>query len=289
MGWVCRDGRGFPFGEASEICWRLGRLRIAGQRYDPGERVRSAGKVRAAWLMAVGLMAVLAWAVGAVRGQAAPGPAASGQSAKPAPDAKKGEKSLGGYSLITTVFEPSAATHLLMPRPTIAVDGGTAREPGEFSGDKTVPAQYAIEGFGSPWYECAATAPKLLGCEALDRATLTVRDANTIGYHIVSHGAAVELSVNVEVHDILPVSTGSAEIPWHARDVIFVAVAKATPAYRFSSEVLVGEWNGEAVVFEVGKDLPEGAKKALEDLGVKQDLGDRVLYSFRVKAPEKKP
>jgi len=47
--------------------------------------------------------------------------------------------------------------------------------------------------------------------------------------------------------------------------------------------VLVGEWNGEAIVFEVGKDLPESAKKGLEDLGVKQDLGDRVLYSFRVR------
>jgi hypothetical protein len=191
--------------------------------------------------MAVGLITAVSWAVGAGRGQAARGPAAAGQSAKPAPDAKKGEVSLGSYSLVTTVFEASA------------------------------------------------TAPKLRGCEALDRATLTVRDANTIGYHIVSHGAAVELSVNAEVHDILPVSSGSEETPWHAGEVIFVAVPKATPAYRFSSEVLVGTWNGEAVVFEVGKDLPEGAKKALEDLGVKQDLGDRVLYSFRVKEPEKKP
>jgi hypothetical protein len=237
--------------------------------------------VRAAWLVA-GLMAVLAWA--AVAGQAEPG-----QSAKPTPDGKKGEESLGSYSLVTTVFEPSVTTHLLNPRPTIAVDGGTEREPGEFSGDKTVPAQVAIEGFGNPWYECAAatTAAKLRGCDALDRATLTVRDANTIEYHIVSHGAAVELSVNVEVRDILPVSAATAETEWHARDVIFVPVPKATPAYRFSSEVLVGTWNGEAIVFEVGKDLPAGAKKALEDLGVKQDLGDRVLYSFRVKEPGK--
>ena len=177
----------------------------ATRRYDPGERARSAEKVRAAWLVA-GLMAVLAWA--AVAGQAEPG-----QSAKPTPDGKKGEESLGSYSLVTTVFEPSATTHLLNPWPTIAVDGGTERAPGEFSGDKTVPAQVAIEGFGNPWYECAAatTAAKLRGCDALDRATLTVRDANTIGYHIVSHGAAVELSVNVEVRDILPVSTGTAE------------------------------------------------------------------------------
>jgi hypothetical protein len=267
---------------------------------------RSAGKVRAAGLMAAGLMAVLGWGAAAAvagqsaSGQAGPGQAATSQNAKATPDGKKGEERLGSYALVTTVFEPSATTHLLMPRPTIDVEGGTEHAPGEFSGDKPVPAQYAIEGFGSPWYECAvaaapaaatpaATVLKLRGCDALDRATLAVRDANTIGYHIVSHGAAVEVSVNVEVRDILPVSTGTAETEWHARDVIFVAVPKATPVYRFSSEVLVGTWNGEAIVFEVGKDLPTGAKKALEDLGVKQDLGDRVLYSFRVKAPGKTP
>ena len=232
---------------------------------------------RIGWLFAIGLLLMLTFASAA----------AAGQAAKPAPGEKKADEVVGNYSLVTTVFEPSAATHLLNPAPTIAVDGGTERTPGEFSGEKTVPAQYVIEGFGTPWYECAPAAPKLRGCDALDRATLTVRDANTIGYHIVSHGAAVELSVNVEVRDILPVSTGTAEIEWHARDVIFVAVPKATPAYRFSSEVLVGTWNGEAIVFEVGKDLPAGAKKALEDLGVKQDLGDRVMYSFRVKEPGK--
>lgn len=232
-----------------------------------------AEKLRCDWLLAIGLMAMLALSVAI----------AAGQAAKPTPTEKKADEVVGNYSLVTTVFEPSAATHLMNPAPTIALDGGTERAPGEFSGEKTVPAQYAIEGFGSPWYECAATAPKLRGCDALDRASLTIRDANTIGYHIVSHGAAVELTVNVEVHDILPVSRGSAETPWHAHEVIFVAVPKATAAYRFSSEVLVGEWNGEAIVFEVGKDLPESAKKGLEDLGVKQDLGDRVLYSFRVR------
>jgi hypothetical protein len=218
---------------------------------------------------------------------------AAGQAAKPAPapataqGEKKADEVVGSYSLVTTVFEASAATHLLNPAPTIAVDGGTERAPGEFSGEKTIPAQYAIEGFGSPRYECGATAPKLRGCEALDRASLTVRDANTIGYHIVSHGAAVELTVDVEVHDILPVSRGGEETQWHAHEVIFVAVPKATATYRFSSEVLVGTWNGEAIVFEVGKDLPESAKKGLEDLGVKQDLGDRVLYGFRVRGVAK--
>jgi len=256
-------------------------------------------------------------------------PGLSGQSTqKPAPaqasTADSNNDSAGSYSLVTTVFEPSEKTHLLNPAPVIQIDGGTERAPGEFTGETAVPAQYTIEKFGSPWYDCvasatAASAPapeakpsavkvataaaqtglkpvagpapapvvpatsKPRGCDALDRTQLTIRDANTIGYHIVSHGGAVTLNLNVEVHDLLPVSTGSAEMPWHARDVIFVAVPKATPGYRFTSEVLVGTWNGEPVVFEVGKDLPDAAKKALDDLGVKQDLGDSVLYSFRVK------
>lgn len=214
--------------------------------------------------------------------------AAPAAQAKPAPapnaaDAKKAEESLGTWQLVTTIFEPSEKTHLLNPPLAIQVDGGTARAPGESAGEKPVPAQYTIERFGSPWYDCVATVAKTRGCDALDRTELTIRDPNTIGYHVVSHGGAVTLNLNVEVHDLLPVSEGSAETPWHARDVIFVAVPRATPAYRFSSEVLVGTWNGEAVVFEVGKDLPAAAKKALDDLGVKQDLGDRVLYSFRVK------
>lgn len=218
---------------------------------------------------------------------------ALGQAAKAAPDknkpdAKKADAPLGSYSLVTTVFEPSPETHLLNPAITIAVDGGTDRLPGEFTGDKHVPAQYTIESFGSPRYDCLATVAKLRGCDALDRADFTIRDPNTMAYHVVSHGAAVTLSVNLEVHDVLPVSHGSANIEWHARDVIFVALPKATPHYRFSSEVLVGQWNNEAVVFEVGKDLPDTAKKALEDLGIKQDLGDHILYSFRVKEPEKK-
>ena len=29
-------------------------------------------------------------------------------------------------------------------------------------------------------------------------------------------------------------------------------------------------------------------KKGLDDLGVKQDLGDSILYGYRVKEPEKK-
>jgi hypothetical protein len=220
-------------------------------------------------------------------------PAAFGQNAKPAPGSgtaasaeKKADVVVGNYSLVMTAFELSEKTHLLNPAITIAVDGGTERAPGDFTGDKPVPAQYTIEKFGDPWYDCVATVPKLRGCEALDRASLTIRDTNTIAYHVVSHGSAVTLSVNVEVHDVLPVSHGGPSADWHAGDVMFVAVPKATPTYRFSSEVLVGTWNGEAIVFEVGKDLPPSAKKALDDLGVKQDLGDRVLYGFKVKSKE---
>ncbi|HEX4311695.1 MAG TPA: hypothetical protein VHZ25_16810 [Acidobacteriaceae bacterium] len=220
---------------------------------------------------------------------------AFGQTAKPAPRAdpgaaaaseKKDDVVVGSYSLVTTAFELSQTTHLLNPAITIAVEGGTERAPGDIAGEKPVPAQYAIEKFGNPWYDCVATVAKLRGCDALDRASLTIRDANTIAYHVASHGAAVTLSVNVEVHDVLPVSHGGPAVDWHAGEVIFVAVPRATPAYRFSSEVLVGTWNGEAIVFEVGKDLPEKAKKGLEDLGVKQDLGDRVLYGFKVKSKE---
>jgi hypothetical protein len=230
-------------------------------------------------------IALLVLAAAAAFGQA-PRPA-------PAPDPQKPDEPLGTYSLVTTVFEPSTATHLLNPAPAIAVDPGTDRSPTDSAGEKTVSAQFAIESFGTPWYTCAPTGPpspqtRLRGCDALDRTALSIRDPNTIAYQISTHGPAVQLSVNLEVHDIVPVSQGSPETPWKARDVIFVAVPKATPVYRFSSEVLVGEWNGEAIVFEVGKDLPEPAKKALEDLGIKQDLGDRVLYSFRVKEPEKK-
>jgi hypothetical protein len=209
-----------------------------------------------------------------------PAPAQAPNAATP-----KKDDPLGTYQLVTTVFEPSEKTHLLNPAPTIKVDGGTERAPGESTGEVPVPAQYTIEGFGSPWYDCVPTVAKTRACDALDRTELTIRDPNTISYHIVTHGAAVALNLNVEVHDLLPVSEGSPETTWHARDVIFVAVPKATPVYRFSSEVLVGTWNGEPVVFEVGKDLPDPAKKALEDLGVKQDLGDHVLYSFRVKPP----
>ena len=211
-----------------------------------------------------------------------------GQDATAASDASKPADAIGEYSLVTTVFRPSPATHLLNPPITIAVDGGTDRAPGESFGTKTVPAEAAIEDFGMPRYECASTDPKLHGCDALDRTDFTIRDLNTLGYHIVNHGAGVTLSVNLKVHDVVPVAQSTPNTLWHPREIIFVAVPKATSVFRFASEVLVGEWNGEPIVFEVGKPLPESAKKGLEDLGVKQDLGEGILYSFRVKQPEKK-
>jgi hypothetical protein len=226
--------------------------------------------------IAIGLLTIVFW------------PRMLGQTTKTSPDVAKPDDPIGNYFLVTTVLRSSPTTHLLNPPITLAVDGGTERVPGEFSGTKPVSPEMGIEAFGMPRYECTATNPKLRGCDALDRTYFTIRDPNTIGYHIVSHGGAVTLSINVEVHDILPVSQATPNVPWHAREMIFVAVPKATPALRFVSEVLIGEWNGEPIVFEVGKTLPDTAKQGLEDLGVKQDLGDRVLYSFRVKELPKK-
>lgn len=228
-------------------------------------------------LVVVGWVWFGAWTV---RGQAAPGP---GQDQH----AKKEPVVVGQYSLVTTVVEALPATHWLTPAPAIAVPAGTEYVPGETAGNLTVPAQVAIEEFGVPRYECAETAAKLRGCGALDRTDVIIRDANTVGYHIVTHGAAVQLTVNLMVHDRLPVSHEGPTTDWHADEVLFVSLPKATASFQFVAETLVGEWKGEAIVFEVGKPLPADAKKGLDDLGLKQDLGDRVLYAYRVKKPDK--
>jgi hypothetical protein len=210
---------------------------------------------------------------------------AAAQAQDASPDAKKPPALVGSYSLVTTSLAPAPTTHLLNPPLPVQLEGGTEASPQEYSADKTVPPQYAIEGFGNPRYDCIAAVARLHGCDALDRTDVTVRDANTVGFHIVTHGAAVQLQVNLEVHDILPISQSGASIPWHALDVIFVTAPKPTPSFHFVSEVLAGDWNGEAIVFEIGKDLPPSAKKGLEDLGIRQDLGDSILYSYRVKDP----
>lgn len=203
-------------------------------------------------------------------------------------DAKSEPAKMGSYSLVVTTLDPSATTHWLNPPPTIDVTGGTEFAPAETMGNLTVPEQYTIEAFGTPREECVAAAQQRHGCDALDRTDLTIRDANTVGYRIVSHGGAVQLRINLQVHYLLPVSHGGPSTDWHAGDVIFVSVPKATPVYRFVSETLVGEWHGEPIVFEAGKALPASAKRGLEDLGVSQDLGDAVLYSYRVNDPHRK-
>lgn len=198
------------------------------------------------------------------------------------PDAKSGPPKIGSYSLVVTTLEPSSTAHWLNPPPTIDVAGGTKLASSETTGNLTVPDPYTIEDFGRPRQECVAASPQQHGCDALDRTDLMIRDPHTVGYRIVSHGAAVQLRINLQVHDLLPVSHGGPNTEWHAGDVIFVSVPKATPLYRFTSETLVGEWSGAAIVFEAGKALPADAKRGLQDLGIHQDLGDAVLYSYRV-------
>lgn len=221
-----------------------------------------------------------------------PGPPPAGAQAENA-----AEKSLGTYSLVVTTLEPAAAAHWLIPSLTIDIPAATKVTPGELSGTKSVPPQFVLEGFGSPRYDCrskaqgeaaqAEPAQAESDCQALDHINLELRDAGTIAYHVVNHGAAVTLELNLQVHDLLPVSKTVLEAPWHAGDIVFLPVPKSTVALHVVSAALVGNWNGNAVVFEPGKPLSESAKKALEDLGIKQDLGDKILYSYKVKTPPK--
>ena len=198
-------------------------------------------------------------------------------------DAKPQPPKVGSYSLVITTLEPTATTHWLNPPPAIDVTAGTKLAPAETKGNLTGPPQFTIEAFDVLRQECEETAPQQHGCDGLDRTDLIIRDQSTVEYRVVSHGAAVQLHVNLQVHDLLPVARGGPSIDWHTGDVIFVSVPKATPVYRFVSETLVGVWNGQPIVFEAGKALPDGAKKGLEDLSVHQDLGDAMLYSYRVK------
>jgi hypothetical protein len=242
-------------------------------------------------LIAALIMAMVAAMPGVafLRGQQPPA-STNPTEAKPAP------AKAGTYSLVVTTLEPSPSVHWLNPPPTVDVKAGSKLSPADTTGNLTVPAQNLIEAFGVPQRECAETAPLQVpqqapqqappqphGCDALDRVDFAIRDPNTVEYRVVSHGAAVQLRVNLQVHDLLPASHNGAGTDWHTGDVIFVSVPKATPEFRFVSETLVGVWNGEPVVFEAGKPLPATAKKCLDDLGVHQDLGDSVLYSYKVK------
>ncbi len=226
------------------------------------------------------VISVAAPGIGAIWGQ-------QGTAGANGAEAKSGPPKVGSYSLVVTTLEPSATTHWLNPQPTIDVTGGTQLAPAETTGTLTVPKQYTIEDFGTPREECVAAGQQQRGCDALDRIDLTILDPHTVGYRIVTHGAAVQLRINLQVHDLLPVSHSGPSKDWHAGEVIFVSVPKATPAYPFVSETLVGVWDGEPIVFEPGKALPPSAKKGLEDLGIRQDLGDAVLYSYRVNQPPK--
>ena len=171
------------------------------------------------------------------------------------------EKSLGIYSLVVTTLEPGAATHWLTPPLTIDIPAATKQMPGELSGTRAVPPQYVLEGFGSPRYDCRAKTQAEPGCQAFDRIDLDLRDASTVAYHVANHGAAVTLELNLQVHDLLPVSKTLLEAPWHAGDLVFLPVPKPSAALRVVSAALVGNWSGNAVVFEPGKPLPESAKK----------------------------
>jgi hypothetical protein len=209
-----------------------------------------------------------------------------GQAPASSTQAEPESKPLGKYSLLVTASEPSPATHLLNPPIMVELPSATPTAPGEISGNRTVSPQYAIESFGNPRYECIAAVAADHGCDAIDRGDLILRDANTVAWHLANHGGAVQLQLNLQVHDLSPVSRATIEGSWFAQEVIFVPVPKATPSFRFLSAVLVGDWNGNAIVFEPGKPLPVGAKKGLEDLGIHQDLGDSILYSYKVKDPK---
>lgn len=209
------------------------------------------------------------------------------QSPGPPPaETPKPDDSLGTYSLIVTTLELSPTVHWLNPPVTLDLDAATPLVPKEVSGTKPVPAQYAVESLGNPRYDCMAKVEQDHGCEAIDRSDLAIRDPNTVGYHFVNHGAAVQLQLNLQVRDLVPVSRTTLDASWRPGDVIFLPVPKATPSLHVVSASIFGNWNGNAIVFEPGKPLPETAKKALEDLQVHQDLGDRVVYAYKVKDPK---
>lgn len=223
-------------------------------------------------------------------GQAAPSPGQQIPGPGPAPssdpNADKKEPNLGSYHLVLTYWAPGATTHPLFPQPVVELKGATSRTPGEVNGTIPIPDQVAFEAIAKPSYDCTATTPIGHGCDNIDSARITPVDQKTVAYHFTNHGPAVRLALNIQVRDLALRSQQEAEQEWHPNEVIFVAVPKPTPTLNVVSVTLVGVWNNTAIVFEPGKPLPATAKKGLDDLNIRQDLGDKILYSYKVKDPK---
>jgi hypothetical protein len=223
-------------------------------------------------------------------GQAAPSPGQKIQG--PGPDtssdsnADKKEAKLGNYHLVITYWAPGSTTHLLSPQPVVELKTANPRTPGDVSGTVPIPDQSVFEAVAKPSYECTPTTPVGRGCESLDIARITSTDPKTISYRFTNHGPAVRMAMNVEVRDLALRSQEQAEQEWHPNEVIFVSVPKPTPSFNVVSATVIGVWDNNAIVFEPGKPLSAAAKKGIDDLNIRQDLGDKILYSYKVREPK---
>jgi hypothetical protein len=238
-------------------------------------------------LLAVPVLFASLWAYG----QAAPSPGQNIPGPGPAPssdpNAEKKEPKLGSYHLVLTYWIPGPTTHILSPRPVVELKTATSRIPGEVNGTTAIPDQFVFDGVGKPSFDCTAVNPSDRGCDDLDDVRVNSIDQKTVAYRASNHGGAVRLTLNIQVRDLVLHSQPDAEQDWHPNEVIFITVPKPTPSLNVVSETLVGVWNDQAIVFEPGKPLSESARKGLEDLNIRQDLGDKILYSYRVKDPKK--
>jgi hypothetical protein len=224
-------------------------------------------------------------------GQAAPSPGQTIPGPGPAPssdpNAEKKEPKLGSYHVVTTFWTPGPTTHMLSPQPVVELKGATQRMPGDVNSTTTIPDQFVFESLGKPSFDCTPVNPVMHGCDSLEVARINPIDQKTVAYRFGNHGGAVRIAMNIQVRDMVLRSQPDAEQEWHPNEVIFITVPKATPTFNVVSETLVGVWNNQAIVFEPGKPLSESAKKGLEDLNIHQDLGDKILYSYKVKEPKK--
>jgi hypothetical protein len=224
------------------------------------------------------------------QGQAAPSPGQNIPGPGPAPSSdpntEKKEPKLGSYHVETTLWAPGSTAHLLSPQPVVELKGATPRVPGDVNGTTVIPDQMQFDSIGKPSFDCTPVSSIQHGCDALDIVRITQVDPKTVAYRLSNHGGAVRIALNIQVRDMVLRSQPDTEQEWHPDEVIFVSVPKPTPSLNVVSETLVGTWDGNAIVFEVGKPLPESAKKGLQDLNVHQDLGDKILYSYKVKSPK---